>query len=123
MKQISKITTVFGIIAISALSGCSVKMGHVVPHSAFVYPNSNVKTLGPVAAEKSKTAFFVAPTWEFNDTEEVYNQALAKANGANLLIDYKEDTTFSTFLMFNTINYRIDGTAAKMDVGEKPLGQ
>jgi hypothetical protein len=104
-------------------AGCSTKMGQFVPSSQFVYPNSNVTALGPVKHERSKTTFFVSPRWRLADTKKTYQEAVAKVPGANALIDYKEDTTVSSIMLFNTITYSLEGTAVKMEVGKQDIGK
>jgi hypothetical protein len=107
--------------ALALVTGCTSTTGGIVPKSAFVYPNSNVTPLGPVTAEKSKTRFFVTPRLNYDWVEDVYNQALGKAPGANIIVDYREDTTVTSILLFNTVTYSLNGTAAKMDVGKKVM--
>ena len=102
-------------------SGCTTKYGQFVPNSQFVYPNSNVTSLGPTKASKSKTTFFIAPRWKVEDTKGTYQNACAQVPGANALVDYKEDTSFTSILFFNTITYTLEGTAVKMEVGKQQL--
>ena len=106
-------------------AGCfSQKLGGIVPTSQFVYPNSNVTPLGPTQSSKTKFCILIPPGWSIKDTRQVYNGALSKVPGANVLIDYKEDTTVSTyFFLFHTITYNLDGTAAKMEVGKQDIGK
>ena len=101
--------------------GCSTQYGAMVPNSAFVFPNSNVTPLYPVKAEKSKTWLFIAPSLTHKDIKATYDQALTQAPGANLLVNYREDTTLTTILFFQHLHYKIEGTAARMEVGKKVL--
>jgi hypothetical protein len=103
-------------------SGCSVTNGHLVPNSQFAYPNSNVKTLGPVDAEVKKTSWLVQPRLKLEDIRSCYNTALSKAPGANILVNYKEDTTYTQypFAIFS-VRYQLRGEAAEMTVGKQEL--
>ncbi len=104
-------------------AGCSSTYGRFVPHSEFAYPNSNVAALGPVSAEVSKTVWFGSPELGIEDVKGCYQEALGKAEGANILINYHEDTTFVTYPPFpvSTLIYRLSGEAARMTVGRQYL--
>lgn len=106
-----------------AVAGCTTRYGGIVPNSAFAYPNSNVTAMGPVKASVSKTMFFIPPSFQMKDIQATYDAALKQVPGANVIINYKEDSALTTFMMFNTITYSIDGTAAKMDVGMKDIAK
>jgi hypothetical protein len=108
--------------------------GAYVPSSHFTYPNSNVTPLGPVKAEITRTGKY--PTLEIDDIKKVYHDALSQVQGANILVNLKEDTTYTTTMTItiglfygigsnwkneSTIVYRIEGEAAKMEIGTKPL--
>ena len=120
LKIMTSSVAFLGLLAL-AMTGCTTHLGSVVPNSAFIYPNSNITSLGPVKAEKSKTWFFIMPIFHFEDIKAVYNNALNQVPGANVVIDYKEDTAVTSILFFNTITYSVEGTAAKMDIGNKNL--
>ena len=104
-------------------AGCSMRLGQFMPRSQFVYPNSNVTAIGPVQHEKTKTMVFVRPSWSLAENRKVYQEAVAKVPGANVLIDYKEDTTLTDILFIHTITYSLEGTAAKMEVGKQDIGK
>lgn len=91
--------------------------------SQFIYPNSNVTPLGPVTYSATKTSFFVPPHWKIEDTKAAYRNALAKAPGATALVDYKEDTTYTSILFFNSTTYSLEGTAIKMEVGKQDISK
>jgi hypothetical protein len=101
------------------------KMGRVVTNSQFAYPNSNVKALGPVRAEVTKSGWFSPPPLEMKDVKAAYNRALSQVEGANLLINYKEDTTVTyypiAYFWYFTVKYEIEGQAARMTVGKQEL--
>lgn len=110
------------VFVLLAGAGCStMTLGNYVPNSQFSYPNSNVKPLGPTSATISKTKFFLAPELTPDDIRAVYNEALGKVDGANILVNFKQDTTYTSICLFNTIEYRLEGEAAKMDVGQQSL--
>ena len=104
-------------------TGCSTTLGRQVPNSQFAYPNSNVTALGPAQGKVVKWSFFVPPDLTVADIRGAYNKALAQQQGANILINFKEDTTFTAFpiIMISAIEYKVDGTAAKMEVGTQTL--
>lgn len=103
-------------------AGCSVTTGHFVPNSQFAYPNSNIKSLGTVHSEMAKTTWIVAPELKLEDLKKCYSDALSQAAGANILINYREDTTFTAWpLYFYTVKYVIEGEAARQEIGEQHL--
>jgi len=116
-QRIGLLLTVAAAVAV----GCTTTVGRYVPNSQFVYPNSNVQILGPVKAEYSKTSFLVMPQLNPDDIRATYQKALSQVQGANVLVNFKEDTAFTSVLMFNTIHYTLEGQAAKMEVGKKEL--
>jgi len=110
------------ILVATMLSACTTTSGHLGDKSHFTYPNSNVKPIGPVSAEVTKFgAFSIAFSKE--DIRKVFNEALSKQAGADLIINYKLDTKFTQLgplpLFMSTMS--IEGTAAKMTVGLKEL--
>ena len=125
MKKKKQIVALVSLCSIAAFGGfgCSVTSGGLGIKSQFVYPNSNVTALGPAKAEWSKTGFFMAPNMTINDIRGTYNKALSQVSGANVLVNYKEDTTVTLFPLFPiyTIRYVIEGEAAHMEVGKKVL--
>ena len=54
-----------------------------------------------------------------------YNNALSKQAGANLLVNFTEDTSIimicAVFLPIYIVIYELKGDAAKMEVGEQEL--
>jgi hypothetical protein len=119
LRNLGLFSCLLGSLALS--TGCTTKLGSIRPQTTFAFPNSNITPLGPVKVEKSKTTFFVSPRWTIEDAKDAYNDALAQAHGANIIIDYKEDTAVTRIMGFTTLTYTIEGTAARMDVGKKPL--
>ncbi len=103
--------------------GCTYQVGHFNPNTQFAYPNSNIKTLGPVKAEVKKIWWLLSPTLELEDIKSCYNEALSQASGANLLINYSEDTYYTQIpiIGINIIKYVIEGEAAHMTIGQQEL--
>ena len=121
MKRI--FAAIFSVIILQFLSGCTTTMGMIGDKSHFTYPNSNVEPLGTVSAEVSKTSFLIPKSFDKEDIRQLFNQALIQKAGADVLINYRIDTKFTTIpvipLIFSTVT--ISGTAAKMTVGQKEL--
>jgi len=68
------------------------------------------------------TTWIVAPELSLEDIRKCYNEALSKASGANLLINYREDTTFTSWpLSIYTVKYAIEGEAARQTIGQQYL--
>lgn len=113
------------LLILPMLVGCSTTYGHLVPASQFAYPNSNITPLGPTRAEVKKTTWMVPPNLKLADVKKCYNDALSKVEGANILINYKEDTKFTTFPLglftFYTVRYTLDGEAARQTIGQQEL--
>lgn len=105
------------------MSSCSIKIGTLVPNSHYVYPNSNVTPLGQTSSQIKKTGFLFPPTFKAKDVDQLYNNALAKYAGADLLIDYNIDTKITSFFIFHFLKTSIVGTAAQMEVGKQDIGQ
>lgn len=113
------------LLASLCLAGCTMKAGRFVPHSQFVYPNSNVKILGPVHAKKTKAMILIPPKFGIKDLKKVYNKALLTHSGANILTNFSEDTSLTTiplgYFHLYIMSYEIRGDAAQMVVGEQEL--
>lgn len=122
MRTVMTCCAVVGVCSILVMAGCSHTFGSYVPNAQFAYPNSNIKPLGTVQAKVTKTGS--PPVLTLEDVKKAYNDALSQAEGANILINYKEDTTWTSVplpLFPSTVEYRIEGTAARMEVGTKAL--
>jgi hypothetical protein len=122
-----KWVSLFVLVLTIGIAGCGMQteMGTLTTHSNFVYPNSNVRVLGPAYAEVTKTSRQGMPILEYADLKKAYNQALASQPGANLLINYSQDTRITInsipFFSKSTVTYELRGDAAKMVVGEQTL--
>ena len=118
----SRIACALGLLAMCFSVACTTSFGAQQPNTQFVYPNSNVKILGPAQASITKQGllgFNVLPTGD--EVRAVYDQALSQQDGANVLVNFSEDTDFTTFLFWATSTYTIKGDAAKMEVGKQYL--
>jgi hypothetical protein len=114
-----------------ALAGCTTISGRMYelgPETHFVYPNSNVKMLGPVNYTYKSPRSLGIPKISMTGKEELkfYNAALAQVPGSNLITDYVRIITFKSLiiyppLMFYWTEFTIQGTAAKMTVGEQEI--
>ena len=103
--------------------GCTAKFGAQQLNTQFVYPNSNVKILGPVTASITKQGIMgwgTIPTAD--EVRSVYDEALAERQGANVLVNFSEETAITTYMGFwATSTYTIEGDAAHMEVGKQRL--
>lgn len=98
------------------------------PSSHFIYPNSNVRALGPVSVMKVGNVSVNVPQLRSGEHDlEIYKEALAQVPEANMIIDYYKITTATMIplpwvsLFFTTTKF--EGTAAKVEVGEQNIGQ
>ena len=110
---------VFFICTLS-LSGCTqTYFQKFDPQSHYTYPNSNVTPLNLVKGQASKTTFFTPPMVTASLQHDAIYNALKQANGADLLVNtfHFQDMTSLLILPIYTITYRVEGTAAKMEVG------
>lgn len=105
------------VVVLAATTGCSTTFGHFVPNSQFAYPNSNIKSLGPVKAEVEH----YSKSLTLEDIKKCYNDALAKAPGANILINYREDTTYTSLPIGYKVKYVLEGEAAQQTIGQQHL--
>ncbi len=104
------------------LSGCISTNGAFQPNTQFVYPNSNVSVLGPVSASKTKMGpLMFVPTFSAQEVREAYDEALQSRSGANVIVNFDEDTIVSNYVFFNTITYSVRGQGAAMEVGDQDL--
>ena len=110
------------------MTACTVAGGtRISPESHFVYPNSNVKTLGPVRASlQSPPTFFIPPATRTAETDQkLYRQALRQHQGADLIVDYVVSTEITMIplpgIQVYITKHELEGTAAKMVVGKQHL--
>ncbi|MEM7550072.1 MAG: hypothetical protein AAF363_10365 [Bacteroidota bacterium] len=92
------------------------------PQAHFTYPNANVEPVGQVTGIYKKTKLFGPPPVTPTVQRTAWNDALSKSNGGNVLINVDTYYKLSIFLIFQTLTYRVEGTAAKQDVGLQNIG-
>ncbi len=122
MKSIANNILFFGVV-VFLLSSCAVRVGSVIPNSHYVYPNSNVTPLGHTYSEIKKTGVIIPPAFKARDVDQLYNTALSRHSGADVIIDYSVDTKITSFFIFHFLKTTLVGTAAKMEVGKQDIGQ
>lgn len=119
MKRIS---TIFIILVFFVCAGCSLTMGKFDTNTHFAYPNSNITPLGQVKVATNKSSILIPPFIAYDDVKELINKGLAQKPGADLIINYKVDTTVTSYLgLFYTLEVTLEGTAVKMEVGKQEL--
>lgn len=124
MKKTLRNSVAVVLIAV-VFTGCTFSTnGRFMPHSQFVYPNSNVKVLGPVVARQCRVTPIIPYEITLEDMTKTYNKALAGQAGANLLVNYTEDVSIVMICLYIPIyivTYELKGDAARMEVGEQDL--
>jgi len=97
--------------------GCVMKSGRFVPNSDFAQPGCTVQKLGHVQASVIKKTSCFRPKITPQEAKAAYRDALSQAEGANILLNYSEDTTLIRWWPFKiyTMEYWIEGEAAKID--------
>ena len=110
------------VFAMGIATGCSMKFGGLEPNTQFVYPNSNVKVLGPVSASMTKIGILMlGGFFSGDDIRSVYREALAQREGANVIVNFNQDTVSTVWGLVTVNTYSISGDAASMEVGKKRL--
>jgi len=115
---------VLPIILALIASGCTQTfVTKLAPQSHFDYPNSNVYPMNHVEGKASRTAFFVPPDMPSSLEYEAIAKALDQSPGSEMMINSMHFMDITQFLVLPiyTINYRVEGTAAKMKVGTQAL--
>lgn len=124
MKYSMAFTTIVTVACMFALAGC--KAGQYMelgPQSHFDYPNSNVKALAPVKVKvPGHTCVLIGfPNPTAEDDLKAYNAAIAQVDGANMITDYIMVYTFYSVPFVSWSEITLEGTAAKMEVGQQEL--
>lgn len=113
------------LISISALAlfeaGCSTTHGSFEPSTHFAYPNSNVQPMGHISATVSEGAFIFPPSLDKEKVLKLMNDALAQKPGADGIVNYRFDTTYTMYPFYYVQTVKLEGNAVKMQVGEKEL--
>lgn len=92
------------------------------PQSHYAYPNSNVIPLSHVKGQATNTSFFTPPMITASLQHDAIYNALQQAKGADFLVNtfhFMDITNLVIFPIYTT-TYRVEGTAAKMEVGTTP---
>ena len=116
--------TLFLISISLLLSACTqTYITKLAPQSHFDYPNSNIYPLGHVQGNASKTSFFVLPDMPSSLEYEAITKAIEQSPGADMLVNSMHfmDVTQILILPIYTVNYRVEGTAARMKAGTQVL--
>ena len=125
MNKLKSTLTIFAFAIL--LVGCSTKYGQRVISSHYVYPNSNVVPLGHTTAEISMTGIFFPKQAKKDAYERLFNQALSKHQGADIIVDMGLDITYTQIpiplLTIWITKMNLTGTAASVEVGEQELTQ
>jgi hypothetical protein len=102
-------------------AGCSTTHGTFEPAAHFAYPNSNVQPMGHISATVREGMFLFPPTLTKEKVLKLMSDALAQQPGADAIINYRLDTTYTMYPFYYVQNVKLEGSAVKMQVGEKEL--
>ena len=105
------------------LLGCSMTSGSYSPATNFTYPNSVVTPLGHVHVTTKEGTFLVAPVLTKEKILKLLDDALGQKPGANMIVNYSIDTKYTMYPFYTTQELNLDGTAVKMQVGQKELAE
>ncbi len=74
-------------------------------------------------ASVTRPGFIVSADLPDEKWRGLTQEALKKVDGANILINYTQDTIYTTIpvLPVSFVTYRVSGTAARMNVGMQEL--
>jgi hypothetical protein len=115
-----------GLVLVAALGlcGCNSNNSYLMPNSRFVYPNSNVETLGPVSGSKTDLCgLFMVPIPRDSGarTVELVDE-ITKQQGGDLVINGYVTHTMGTIpYLFSWCTTSVSGTAARSVVGNQAL--
>jgi hypothetical protein len=116
-----------GLLAVAALQiGCSSTRGTFQPNTHFAYPNSNVQPLGHVIGNVKEGSFIIPPELTKEKALKLISDTLAQKPGADMIVNYRLDTTYTVYPFYSLPLYivqeiKLEGTAAKMDLGEQNI--
>lgn len=95
--------------------------GSFSPSTNFTYPNSNVTPLGRVHITTKEGAFLSPPPLTKEKILKLLNDALGQRPGADMIVNYAIDTTYTMYPFYIIQTLNLEGTAVKMDVGKQEL--
>lgn len=108
-------------LPLGVITGCAVTAGHFNTETHFSFPNSNVVPLGQVKSTMSRWSFLF-PNVTGDEALGLMKEAIAQQSGADLVINYVLDTKTTIFPPFiYKTDMVLEGTAAKMEIGEQEL--
>jgi len=119
--------SISGIAALAVFQiGCSTTQGTFEPTTHFGFPNSNIQPLGHISTSISEGKFLIPPSLDKEKVLKLMNDALAQKPGADMIVNYRFDTTytvypFTGYPLYTVQTIKLEGTAANMQVGEKDL--
>ena len=103
------------------ISSCTTVAYDLHAQSHYAYPNSNIIPLGEAVGQASQTTFFTPPQLSGAVERQAVAAALQTKPGADLLLNYVSEAKLITVWFIFIFDYTVHGTAAKMEVGGKPL--
>ena len=119
-----KCLVMLGLVVLAATqAACSVTRGNFQTNTHFAYPNSNITPLGHIKATSKQGSFLIPPELTKDDIQKLMNDALAQKPGADMIVNYRLDTTYTLFPFYYLREIKIEGTAAKMQLGEQNIGE
>ena len=111
-----------GIAALAVFQiGCSTTQGTFEPTTHFGFPNSKIQPLGHISTSISEGQFLIPPSLDKEKVLKLMNDALAQKPGADMIVNYRLDTTYTLYPLYTVQTIKLEGTAANMQVGEKDL--
>lgn len=111
-----------GILGISVLlGGCSTTIGSFKPATHFTYPNSNVRPLGHISISEKEGRFLFPPELNKEKILKLMNDGLTQKPGADMITNYRIDTTYTMFPFYTIQTIKLEGEAVDMEVGEQDL--
>jgi len=84
------------------------------------FPNANIEPLGRTTGEASTMGIGFA-TVSSKLRKQAYANALSKVQGANILVNFHEFQSRSSFLFIETLTLKVEGTAAYQEIGTQEL--
>jgi hypothetical protein len=105
-------------------TGCSFGAASISPSSHFAFPNSNVIPIGSASGKKTRLCGILFIQWGSpdGDDQEAATQRALKESGGDILINVRTDSQiFFIPYLFSLCITKVQGTAAKMEVGRQQL--
>lgn len=119
LKKIKFVSVIF--TSIILLQACTSSGGFQSEQSHFDFPNSDVIPLGNVKAVYTDASFFSCPVLTKEIILNILEEALAKHQNSDLIIDYYLNTTYTRYPFYCEAETVLEGTAANMKVFNKKI--